>query len=65
MLGRGDDQNVPDSRQHQRAQRIVDHRLVVDGQKLLADDGRHRHQTGAAAAGENDPLHEFCNRRLL
>ena len=33
----GDDQDVADARQHQRRQRIVDHRLVVDRQELLAD----------------------------
>ena len=35
--GRGDHQDVADARQHQRGQRIVDHRLVVDRQQLLAD----------------------------
>jgi hypothetical protein len=35
---RGDDQNFPDTRKHQGRQRIKDHRLVVDGQQLLADD---------------------------
>ena len=39
VFGRRDDQNIPDPSQHQRAERIVDHRLVIDGQQLLA----HRH----------------------
>ena len=33
----GDDQDVGDPRQHQRGQRVVDHRLVVDRNQLLAD----------------------------
>ena len=40
----GDQQNVPDARHHERRQRVVDHRFVVDGQQLLADahgDGVH------------------------
>ena len=34
---RGDDQDLADARQHQRRQRVIDRRLVVDGQELLAD----------------------------
>ncbi len=30
-------EDVADARQHQRAERVVDHRLVVDRQQLLAD----------------------------
>lgn len=32
---RGDDQDVPDARQHEGAKRVVDHGLVVDRQQLL------------------------------
>ena len=39
MRGR-DDQDVGDSRQHQRRQGIIDHRLVVDRQQLLRGDER-------------------------
>ena len=35
--GRRDQQDLADARQHQHRQRIVDHRLVVDRQQLLAD----------------------------
>jgi hypothetical protein len=45
---------VADARQHQGAQRVVDHRLVVDRQQLLADALRDRIQPGAGAAGEDD-----------
>ena len=37
VLRGADDQDVPDARQHQRADGVVHHRLVVDGQQLLAD----------------------------
>ena len=43
-------------RQHQRGQRIVDHRLVVDRQQLLRRHERQRMQPRAGAAGENDAL---------
>jgi hypothetical protein len=36
VLRRGNDQHVADAGQHQRAQRVVDHRLVVHRQQLLA-----------------------------
>ena len=32
VIRRRDDENVPNSGQHQNRQRIIDHRLVVDGQ---------------------------------
>lgn len=54
VLRGADDQNVPDARQHQRAQRVVDHGLVVDGQQLLADGQGGGVQTGAGAASQND-----------
>ena len=57
IVGRGDDQHVPDPRQHQRGQRVVDHRLVVDRHQLLADAERHRVQTATTSAGEDDPSH--------
>ena len=56
VLRRRDDQDVPDARQHQRRERVVDHRLVVDRQELLADRPGDRMQPRARAAGEDDPL---------
>jgi hypothetical protein len=32
-----DDQDIADPCQHQGAERVIDHRLVIDGQQLLAD----------------------------
>lgn len=54
---RGDDQDVPDARQHEGAKRVVDHGLVVDRQQLLGGHKRERVQAGAGPAGEDDALH--------
>ena len=59
LVRRRDDQDVADAGQHQRRQRVVDHRLVVDGQQLLADRVRDRVQPGARATGEDDPFHAW------
>ena len=56
FLRRGDDQEFADARQHQRGQRIVDQRLVIDRQQLLRGRERQRIQPRAAAACQNDPL---------
>ena len=42
--------------QHQRRQRVVHHRLVVDRHELLADGARQRMQPRSRSAGENDAL---------
>ena len=57
VLRRRDDENVPDPREHERAQRVVDHRLVVHGQQLLGHDLRDRIEPRAGAAGEDDAFH--------
>lgn len=54
---RGDDQDVPDARQHEGGQRVVDHGLVVDRQQLLGGHERERVQARAGPAGEDDALH--------
>ena len=54
---RGDDQNVPDARQHEGAERVVDHGLVVDRQQLLGGHECERVQARAGPAGEDDALH--------
>lgn len=59
QVGRGgDDQDIPDARQHEGAKRVVDHGLVVDRQQLLAGDERERVQTRAGPAGEDDAFHK-------
>ena len=54
---RGDDQDVPDARQHEGGQRVVDHGLVVDRQQLLGGHERERVQASAGPAGEDDAFH--------
>jgi hypothetical protein len=49
-----DEQDIADTGEHQRAQRIVDHRFVVDGQQLLTDGPGHGIEARARAAGEHD-----------
>ena len=53
----GDDQDVPDARQHEGGQRVVDHGLVVDRQQLLGGHECERVQARAGPAGEDDALH--------
>ena len=55
---RGDDQDVPDARQHEGAKRVVDHGFVVDRQKLLGGHERERVQAGAGPACEDDAFHD-------
>ena len=55
---RGDDQDVPDARQHEGGQRVVDHGLVVDRQQLLGGHERERVQARAGTAGEDDAFHK-------
>lgn len=59
QVGRGgDDQDIPDARQHEGAKRVVDHGLVVDRQQLLGGHERERVQAGAGPAGEDDAFHK-------
>ena len=55
----GDDQDVPDARQHEGGQRVVDHGLVVDRQQLLGGHERERVQARAGPAGEDDAFHNI------
>ena len=50
----GDDQDLADAGQHEDRQRIVDHRLVVDGHQLFGDGDGEGIEAGAGAAGEDD-----------
>jgi hypothetical protein len=53
----GDHQHVADARQHQGAERVVDHRLVVDRDQLLGDAEGDRVQSRAGTAGQDDAFH--------
>lgn len=57
VLGGGDDEDLADAGQQKNRQRVVDHRLVVDGEQLLGDRLRDWVQPGAGTSGENDSLH--------
>lgn len=59
---RGDDQDVPDSRQHEGTKRVVDHGLVVDRQQLLGGHKRERVQARAGPAGEDDAFHSITSK---
>jgi len=58
VVGRGNDQDITNPRQHERRERIVDHWFVVDGKKLLADRKGCRKEPGAGAASENNSFHK-------
>jgi hypothetical protein len=55
----GDNQIFTNARGHQRRQRIVNHRLVVDRQQLLGERHRDRMQTRAGAACQDNALALF------
>jgi hypothetical protein len=56
---RGDDEEFPDPRRHQRGQRIINHRLVVYRQELFALRQRNRVQAGAGTARQDDSFPWF------
>ena len=53
----GDQQNVANSRLDQRLDRVIDHRLVVDGEKMFVGDFRQRVQTAPRSARQNNAFH--------
>ena len=57
VVRRGDDEDVADAREHEGADGVVDHRLVVNWQQLLADALGYRVQSGAGASGKNNAFH--------
>src|SRR5690606_21470722 len=52
-----DNQNVPDPRQHQHAQRVIDHRLIIDRKKLLRNGYRQGIEACSASTGEDNAFH--------
>ena len=63
-LGRRDDQDLPDPGQHERRERVVDHRLVVHRQELLAHARRQGAKASAAPAAQDDPFHVRSSFRV-
>ena len=61
VLRRADDEHVAYAREHEGAERVVNHGLVVHRRQLLADGQRGGVQAGAGAAGEDDAF--ACVRR--
>src|SRR6185295_5888540 len=61
VVGRRYDEHIADASQHQRRDRIVNQRLVVDRRQLLGDGARDRIKARAKAAGENDSLHSILH----
>ena len=54
IFRRGDQAHLADAGEHERRQRVIHHRLVIDGQELLGDRARDRKQPRAGAAREHD-----------
>ena len=54
VLRRADDQDVAHAPEHESAQRVIDHGLVIHRQQLLAHGQGGRVQPRAGAAGEDD-----------
>ena len=61
IVRRADDQDLANTGQHQRGQRVVDHRLVVDRQQLFVDADGCRMQPGATAPGQNNAFHRLLS----
>src|SRR5438034_10184464 len=51
------DHEVDDGGVHQRLNRVIDHRMIIDGQQLLVCYVRQRPQTRAQSAGKYDAFH--------
>ncbi len=56
LVGRCAAQTIPDYRQHQGAEGVINHWFVVDGQELFAHCLGDGMEARAAATGENDAL---------
>ncbi len=63
VLRRGDDEHLPDAGEHQHRERVVDQRLVVDGEQLLAGRNGGGVEARPRAAGKNDSLHDRASTR--
>ena len=64
ILAAGDDQNIADARIHQRLDRVVDHRLVVDRQQMFVGDLGQREQPAACSSGQDDTFHKLSSYQM-
>src|SRR5206468_2271506 len=58
VFRRRNDEDVPDAGEHQRRERVVNHRLVVDRDELLAESQGQRIEPCPRTAREDDAFHE-------
>ena len=61
----GNDQDVLQSRQHQDRQRIVDHRLVVDGKELFRDGECQGIEARSASPRQDNSTHQKSSMQLV
>ena len=59
--GRGNNQNLPDARQHQCGEWIINHRFVVNRHNLFGYRLGQRIKAGSGAACKNDTFHRFLH----
>ena len=59
VLGRRYDQDVPDARHHKGRYGIIDHRLVENGQELLAHAFRNRVKPGTRTSSQDNSFHIY------
>ena len=52
-----DDEYVPDAGEHQRRQRVIDHRFVVDREQLFADPLGYRIEARSRASRQDNAFH--------
>ena len=57
----GDDQDVLYPGVHQRLDRVIDHRLVVDRQQMFVGDLGEREQSASGASGQHDTFHRLLS----
>ena len=58
IMRRGNETKLPDASFDQSRQRIIDHRLIIDGLKLFARHERERKQARTSASGQDNAFHQ-------
>jgi hypothetical protein len=49
-----DNEDLPDPSQHKHGDRVIDHRLVIDGHELLAHTHGQRMKSGSDSSSEDN-----------